>query len=159
MKTVKLQRLFSGKDSSLGAFFLFPETGNPTSFMIEDEYREKKIRGETRIDAGLYEIKERMALTELTKKYRKKYDFFEWHLELQDTPRHKFIYIHSGNTDDHTAGCLLPNFNALMLDRDGEENEYAGSRSRDAFTLIYKQITKWLDEGHKVYIEVLDEEL
>ena len=152
MKEITLQRLFRGKDSSLGALW-FPDTDQPECFIIEDEYRREKVQGETRIDAGRYEIKKRLVASPKTKIYQKLYDWFDYHLEVKDTPRHKYVYIHSGNKEAHTEGCLLPNYNAMMLD-----GEYEGGRSRDAFEVIYKTVSKWLDDGHQVFIKVIDEQ-
>ena len=152
-KTILLQRSAKGDDSSFGMFYLDPASQRPTCFIIEDEHRDVKVRGETRIDAGRYEVIKRITEeSKMTLKYRKKYEWFDYHLMLLNTPRHKWIYIHSGNYESHTDGCLLVNFNAMMLD-----GEYAGGRSRDAYEVVYKEITKWLDEGERVFIIVKDE--
>ena len=154
IQEIKLRRLFSGNNSSAGALY-FPGECQPECFIIEDEHRAVKVRGETRIDAGRYEIKKRIVLSEKTKTYRKLYSWFDYHLELQNTPRHKYVYIHSGNKESHTEGCLLPNYNCMMLE---DINEYEGGRSRDAFKEIYRKVSAWLNNGDQVFINITNEE-
>lgn len=154
--TIKLQRLFGGADSTLGALWL--DKHQPACFIIEDEYRAVKVMGETRIDAGRYEIKKRVmpenALSGKTKAYRGYYDWFDFHLELQDVPRHKYVYIHHGNLEKDTDACLLTNYSGNMLE--AETYEYSGGRSRVAFEMVYKKIEKML-ETTRVFIDVIDE--
>ena len=152
-KTIYLRRLFRGADSSLGALWLYDQ--QPECFIIEDEYREIKVAGETRIPAGRYEIKKRITeSSEMTLKYREQYAFFDYHLQLQDVPGFSWIYIHAGNKESHTDGCLLVNYNAMMIE--GEDaKEYVGGRSRDAFKVIYKELSAFLDRG-QLFIEVID---
>src|SRR5690606_2699229 len=76
-----LQRFSDNTDSTLGLMFkIIGYEGKPrlhfNSFVIEDEYREVKVKGETRIPAGRYELKIRKQDTPLTLKYRKRYP--EW---------------------------------------------------------------------------------
>ena len=149
--TIKLQRLFKGKDSSLGV--LYVDSDAPMCFIIEDEKRDVKVAGETRIPAGIFQIKKRIADSPLTIKYRNIYpSFFDYHLELQNVPGFKYVYMHHGNTEKDTAGCLLCNYNALILGN----GEYVGGRSRDAFRAVYTVISKMLDNGN-VFIDVSDE--
>lgn len=153
-KTVLLQRSALGADSSFGMFYLDPASNKPTCFIIEDEHRDVKVQGETRVDAGRYEIIKRVIADPsqgMTGKYRKIYDWFDFHLMLKDTPRHTYVYIHHGNTEKDTAACLLTNFNAYMLD-----GEYEGGRSRDAYKVVYQAIEKML-ETNRVFIIIKDE--
>lgn len=150
-KTITLKRLFQGSDSTLGALYLSKE--KPTCFIIEDEHRDVKVKGETRIDAGVYEVIKKTDVTPLTEKYRKKFDWFDFHLELQNVPRHKYIYIHIGNYEKNTDGCLLTNFDGKML----ATGEYQGGRSTDAFKKVYQEVEKML-EVDRVFICVIDEQ-
>jgi hypothetical protein len=59
------------------------------------------------IPAGEYYVKPRKVLSPMTERYRKRFPWFEWHLELQDVPGRKYIYIHLGNFEYDTDGCLL----------------------------------------------------
>ncbi len=78
MKLVNV-RIARDNESTLG---LLTVDGKKFSFVIEDEKRDIKVKGETRISAGLYPVKFRKVLTPLTKKYRVKYSWFTHHLEL-----------------------------------------------------------------------------
>ena len=59
---LEVQRFSSGDDSTLG--LLFDVSGGDREFLcftLEDEKRDIKVKGETRIPAGKYEIKLRKA--------------------------------------------------------------------------------------------------
>lgn len=117
---------------------------------LEDEYRSKKVKSETRIPAGRYQIKFREVETELTKKYRNNHPWFTWHLHLQDVFGFEFIYIHEGNYDTQTAGCILV----------GEDTNYQNkmiTNSRSAYERLYKKIQKRLHTGEEVWITIEDE--
>ena len=81
--------------------------GQFVCYGLEDEYREKKVDGETRIPAGTYRVKPRK---EGGFHERYKVDFADMHrgmLHVQDVPNFKWILIHVGNFEKNTAGCLL----------------------------------------------------
>ncbi len=149
MKLVQLKRLFKGEDSSLGALWI---EDKPICFIVEDEYRKVKVKGETRIPAGKYELKKRISESPKTLQYRKIYPWFDYHIELQNVLNFKYVYIHHGNDDDDTDGCLLTNYNALMMDG----GEYMGGRSRDAFEAVYKKLSDMMKQ-ESVFIDVIDE--
>ena len=76
-------------------------------FGLEDEYREEKIVGETRIPAGTYQVTLR---TEggFNQRYANRFrEFHRGMLHIRDVPNFEFILIHCGNTDKNTSGCLL----------------------------------------------------
>lgn len=127
---LRLDRIKSDADSTLGLLFA---DGKPFGFVVEDEKREVKVKGETRIPAGTYVIKQRKVDSPMTLKYRKKFDFFDYHFELQEVPGFKHVYIHIGNTDDDSEGCLLVNYKADMQGLTGE-------RSTQCFEDLYKMM-------------------
>ena len=104
---LKVIRFSSQSDSTSGLLF---DVTNETKFLcytLEDERREEKVMGETRIPAGVYSIllrKEGGFHGRYTKKYG---DMHKGMLHVQDVPNFKWILIHTGNTDEHTAGCLI----------------------------------------------------
>lgn len=101
-----------------------------------------------RIQAGRYEIKLRKELSPLTEKYRKIYDWFEWHLELQEVPGRDFIYIHHGNTHEDTLGCLVV----------GQESDgWMVTNSRNTFKDFCNQVYPAIYSGEKVFITIIDE--
>ena len=150
----KLFRFSSGVESTLGLLHLQLDEGwQFKCFTLEDQHNEPKIPKETRIPAGRYEIKLRKVESPLTKKYRSKYPWFTWHLWLHDVPGFEFVYIHIGNTDDHTDGCILVGDGALS--NANEENGSVPS-SRPAFRRLYDEILSAFDEGEQVFITIED---
>tara|TARA_Y100001973_G_C5202814_1_gene339128 strand:- start:3065 stop:3529 length:465 start_codon:yes stop_codon:yes gene_type:complete len=152
---MKLQvlRFNSQSDSTNGLLF---DVTNGTKFLcytLEDEKREDKIMGETRIPAGTYKIllrKEGGFHARYTKKYG---SMHKGMLHVQDVPNFKWILIHTGNTDEHTAGCLILG--------DSQENNtlvkdgFIG-RSTQAYKRVYPPIAEALESGEEVTIEYID---
>ena len=74
-------------------------------------------------------------------------------LHVQDVPNFKWILIHVGNTDEHTAGCLILG--------DSQENNtlvkdgFIG-RSGQAYKRVYPPIAEALENGEEVTIEYID---
>lgn len=75
--------------------------------VLEDEFREKKVKGETRIPEGNYKLGIRKADTPLTIKYRQRYDWFKYHIEILNVKDFSGIYLHPGRHEGHTDGCPL----------------------------------------------------
>lgn len=148
-----LQRYSDNGNSTQG--LLFELENNDLKFLnytLEDENREVKIKGETCIPDGLYEIKFRKVLSPKTESYRNKFDWFTWHLEVQDVEGFEHIYIHIGNTEKDTDGCILvqdtANNNQIKKGFNGE--------STPAFKRFYNKLKRVLEEGERVYIQVRD---
>ena len=143
MKLV-LVRTFSEWDFTLGNLWI---DGEPECFTLEDEGRAKKVFGETRIPAGLYPIKFREIITEKTERYRDKYPWFKWHIQLQDVPNFEYVYIHVGNDDDDTDGCILV----------GKQQERGKiMNSAVAFKDLYSKVSSALVNQEEVTIRIYD---
>ncbi len=152
---LKVIRYSSQKDSTNGALFVENDdlSLDFLCYTLEDEYRKEKIRSETRIPSGEYEIKLRKE-GGFHAKYSKR--FSEIHigmLHIIDVPNFEYILIHCGNTDEHTAGCLLVGDSQEnnILKKDG----FIGS-STQAYKRIYPKISSKLEKGEKVTIEYVD---
>jgi len=117
---------------------------------LEDTYREVKVKGITRIPSGRYQIKYRKVMSGKTTHYRDLYDWFTWHLWLQDVPNFQYVYIHVGNEARNTDGCILV---ASTLDRN--KKDYIGN-SRPAYKDFYKTISQALNDGEEVWITIQD---
>jgi hypothetical protein len=117
------------------------------AYTLEDAVRDAKIKDETAIPEGTYSICFREKDTRLTNVYRKKYDWFTYHLEIQGIPNYKYVYIHEGNNRSHTSGCILVG---------REANRRSISKSAEAFEDVYKMIGRALYKGHNVTIEIKD---
>lgn len=148
MVNLKLKREPSKEESTRGELFIFNE---PYCDTLEDEKRSKKVKGETRIPAGKYEIKLRKVLSGLTKKYRSHYDWFTWHLELQDVPDFKHVYIHIGNYDEDTDGCILVGNG--FTDMQKESHIW---NSTETFRELYEILRNRLEKGEQVFITIYD---
>ena len=68
-------------------------------------------------------------------------------------PNFEYILIHTGNTDEHTAGCLLVGDSQQA--NFGESNGFVGS-SNQAYKRIYPPIAKAIEDGEKVTITYVD---
>jgi len=146
-----VSRLFAGSDSTVGVLSVDEK---PFCFTVEDEKREVKVPGETAIPEGRYEIKFRDE-GGMTKRYRAKFpELHRGMLWLQDVPGFEWVYIHIGNTDDHTEGCILVNYNAML---DPIHGGGTGGNSTNAYKALYQKIVNAVDRGEQVFIRVIDE--
>lgn len=123
---------------------------------LEDEPRAVKVKGETRIPSGTFEIKERKDAVDkdgnpvgMTKRYREKFPWFKWHLQLQDVPGFNYIYVHPGNTDEHTDGCILVGY---------QTGDWKIWESTEAFRDFYFYVMGALNAGQRVFISIKDED-
>ena len=151
---LQVLRFSSQADCTHGLLFEISEIGKRfLCYTLEDEHRVLKVRGETRIPAGIYNIKLR---TEggFHQRYDKKYPgIHRGMLHVVDVPGFEYILIHTGTTDEPTAGCLIvgdSQENNLIL-RDG----FVG-KSVNAYKRIYPSIAKAIAEGEEVTIEYID---
>jgi len=152
MKLVSL-RTSPGKESTLGQFYI---DGQAECFTLEDQFQTKKVRGETRVPEGIYEVVLRTEVTPMTQRYRKKYPWFTYHLWIKDVPKFEYVYIHAGNTDDHTDGCLLLGDSLInnQVQVGNVKDGFLGN-SGQAFERVYKAIHNVIkNTDEKVTIEI-----
>lgn len=145
----KLFRFAHGKESTIGAMHL---DGSFECYILEDEFRKNKVSGETRIPAGMYDLELREVESPMTLKYRKRFDWFEWHIQIKDVPNFKYCYVHIGNNDDHTDGCLLTGDTA---NNNQNENGFIGNSTK-AYERFYKKVFPLLKAGKRVTLEIVD---
>lgn len=138
----------NGKETA-GEFFM---NEIPLCDTLEDEKREVKVKGETRIPAGKYKIKLRTEGTTHAKYAERFPDMHKGMLWLQDVPGFEYILIHIGNTDEDTMGCIL--VGTIKKNRDGRMVLIESTR---AYQRIYPLISKAILRGEDVEIEVIDE--
>ncbi len=123
---IDVDRFISDEDTTISRVIV---DGQFLCFGLEDEYREEKVVGETRIPAGTYRVTLR---TEggFHERYAKRFSgMHRGMLHIREVPNFKFILIHCGNTDEHTAGCLLVGMQA---------NTEPGNMSVISSTFAYK---------------------
>jgi hypothetical protein len=141
-------RFSSGTDSTNG--ILINKTNNKfLAYTLEDEYRDEKKFGETRIPEGTYKLGLRKVGGYHTKYSKRFSDIHIGMLHVLDVPNFEYILIHCGNTDEHTAGCLLVG--------DSQENNQITKdgfigKSTQAYKRIYPDIANAIDCGEEVTI-------
>ncbi len=79
--------------------------GTFVCYAVEDEARDIKVEGETRIPAGTYKVGVRK-VGGFHAKYAKLFDFHRGMLHVQNVPNFEHILIHVGNSEKDSAGCL-----------------------------------------------------
>ena len=138
---------FSGADeSTLGLLYVDEKF---FCYTLEDQYNEPKVPGETRIPNGRYKIELRNE-GGMTERYAQRFDFHKGMLWLRNVPNFQFIYIHTGNNDDHSEGCILVGDGQVtnIVERGTVTSSVA------AYTRLYKHITGALEIGEEVWINV-----
>ena len=151
---LEVLRFSSGIDSTSGILFSVVE-GVKTflCYTLEDEYRDNKVYGETRIPAGTYQIQFR-TVGGFHQKYSARFhDIHKGMLHVTDVPGFDYILIHCGNTDEHTAGCLL--VGDTQHNNVVEEDGFIG-RSTAAYKRIYRKVASALEQGEEVTITYID---
>ena len=148
-------RTSSGKDSTSG--LLFEVSQNKRTFLaytLEDEQRDVKVWGETRIPAGTYKLELR---TEggFHNRYLNKYGntFHKGMIHVKDVPGFEYILWHTGNTDEHTAGCLILG-NTQTNNRIAKDG-FIGN-SVDAYKFVYPRVVSAIEAGINVEVEYID---
>ena len=146
---------FSSEDDSTSGLLFDVTNGNRKflAYTLEDEYREEKEMHETRIPAGTYNITLRTVggfHTRYTEKYG---DMHKGMLWVRDVPGFEYILIHTGNTDEHTSGCLL--LGDSQTNNQIKEDGFIGS-SVQAYKRVYPSIAKVLEDGGTVNITYTD---
>ena len=148
-----IQRFSDNTQSTLGLLF------NPLmkfmAFSLEDQHLDVKVKGDTRIPAGRYQLKIRKDETPLTLRHRKVYGpWFKYHIEVTGVPGFTGIYWHAGNDELDTEGCQLFGDSAV--------NHYIQAKnpllsSMAAIKRIYSEVYPLLEKGDEVWVEIRDE--
>lgn len=151
---LEVLRFSSQKDSTNGVLFNVTEGREFLCYTLEDEYRDKKIKGETRIPSGTYNITLR-TVGGFHGRYEKKYgEMHKGMLWVRDVPNFEYILIHTGNTDEHTAGCLLVG-DTQQQNITKSKSGFIGA-SVDAYKRIYPSIASAIERGDDVEISYVD---
>ena len=146
---MKLQviRTQFGKDATNGMLFI---NGIFECYTLEDQYQAVKVMHETCIPEGVYDVKFRKT-GGFHAKYSERYKNAHYGmLHIQDVPNFTYILIHTGNTDEHTSGCLI--VGESQQDLDIAEDGFIGS-SAVAYKKMYSKVANQLLQGKDVTIE------
>lgn len=164
-----VERYKSEKDWTLSEFYIKTVR---RGYGVEDEFREIKVPGETRIPNGIYPLGLRQSPKFSEKFYMDAHgrlnehkigDFTQPHdlIWVMDVPNFQYVLWHWGNTDDDTDGCYIVGSGlADIVDKKkgGTQRGVGGSRMK--YTEIYPEIRALIlaaqAAGHKVYVEYKD---
>ena len=151
---LEVLRISSQEDSTSG--ILFDVVNGKRKFLcytLEDEQRDVKVWGETRIPAGRYKLslrKEGGFHTRYNAKYGAMHKGMIW---VKNVPGFEYILWHTGNTDEHTAGCLILG-NTQTNNRIAKDG-FIGN-SVDAYKFVYPRVAAAIESGIRVSVEYID---
>lgn len=137
-----LLRFHDGDNDTLGLLFI---NGKFAAFTLEDEKRNVKVVGETRIPAGTYPVK----LT-YSPKFTPRYGHDM--LLIDNVPGFTGIRIHKGNTEKDTEGCLLVGDIAVFNASGVSQIQHSGA----AYDRVYPIIAGAIRAGEAVTLTVQD---
>ena len=136
-----------GTDATNGLLFI---DGIFECYTLEDQYQAVKVMHETCIPEGTYDIKFRKT-GGFHAKYSERYKNAHYGmLHIQDVPNFTYILIHTGNTDEHTSGCLI--VGETQQDLEISKDGFIGS-STVAYKKMYAKVAGQLLQGKNVTIE------
>ena len=136
-----------GTDATNGLLFI---DGIFECYTLEDQYQAVKVMHETCIPEGTYDIKFRKT-GGFHSKYSERYKNAHYGmLHVQDVPNFTYILIHTGNTDEHTSGCLF--VGETQQDLEISKDGFIGS-STVAYKKMYAKVAGQLLQGKPVSIE------
>ncbi len=138
---ILIDRFASTAQETLGRMYI---NGRQFCYTLEDEKRDIKVKGETRIPVGIYNVGLRYSPHFSPK-------FHHDMLWVKDVPGFDFILIHTGNTDADTMGCLL--VGTLFESKNGR---ITVMKSKNAYEIIYPFISETIKKGETVTIEYQD---
>lgn len=129
---------------------------------LEDEGRQTKVAGETRIPSGFYPLRiwnNAQNPNEWVLSHRAKYnapgeDWFKFPIEITNVPNFAGVLIHTGTDQTHTEGCLLLDD---TMGNNSVDPSNQGGRSLQAVKRFYEKVYPLLERGEKAFIEVRDE--
>jgi hypothetical protein len=132
------------KQSTVGVLYI---NGVGECFTLEDEKREVKVKGETRIPEGRYRITFRKE-GGFHQRYSSQFSsIHKGMLWVRDVPGFEYILIHLGNTDKDTDGCILVG--------DTVKKGFLGE-SKVAYQRIYPIVASALEKNEEVWITIID---
>lgn len=143
---IQLMRLKDDGKSSIGTLHI---NGKFECFTLEDTHNEPKIYGKTHIPAGKYNIELRN-VGRMTLKYSDRFDFHKGMLWLRNVKNFEYVYIHTGNDEDDTDGCILLGF--VCSSRSSSQSV---SGSVLAYVDVYPKIADAILRGEEVTIEII----
>lgn len=152
---LKVVRLGDNGKATIGGFYI---DGIFKCFTIEDEQRAFKVKGETRVPEGTYDVTLRSEGGYHAKYADKFKGIHKGMLAVSNAPDYKiiaagmefqYILIHVGNFETNTNGCLLLNYGV-------DATTFNGANSTACYKAIYPQIADAIAAGETCTIEYID---
>lgn len=139
-----LNRFYSDGNGTSGILYL---DDKPFCYTTENPWKDNE-KSISCIPEGKYKVRFREDPTPLTMHYRKKYDFFSFHLQVLDVKNRTGIYIHVGNSPKDVQGCIAVGQSAGDIG-----SNFVGS-SRKAFKKLYSKLKAELSKDLPVNITI-----
>jgi hypothetical protein len=154
MKKLQLKRLLDSGEETVGILYLIENNVKTfLCFTLEDEYRNVKVKHETRIPEGVYKLNLR-TFGRLHEKYLGRFpEFHKGMIELRSVPNFDAILIHIGNTDGDTSGCVLVGRYAFEV-----KKRWRLMDSTTAYKSLYNTIVPLLINKEDIYLEIADKD-
>lgn len=145
-----LLRYLDDGNTSLGLLYLGKQF---FCYTLEDTHRDEKVPAGTRIPEGRYPLSFNPTLTDLTKKYRSRFSWFDYHIEINNIPNYDLVYLHIGNSHQDTRGCIL-----LADGVNTGSSEKMVTHSQRAFERFYKAVYPKISSQENLEIKILNED-
>ena len=144
--TLHLKRFYESEWDTLGHIFI---GGVWICDTLEDEFREVKVAGETRIPAGNYRL-----ILEHSPKFSVPERYNHRMLTIVGVPNFTGIRIHKGRRESHSEGCPLTGWGYRFL-----ENGTAELQDPDkAYGRLYGIVAPSIERGEECRIIITDPE-
>lgn len=146
---VTILRYVDDGNTTLGLLFIEKKF---FAYTLEDTHRDEKIPGGTRIPEGHYKLSINESLSPLTQRYRNRFNWFSYHIEIKEIPNYDKVYVHIGNTHKDTEGCIL------IADGVNAANpEKMILQSQKAYERFYKIVFPKINQNEPLTINILNE--
>ncbi|GAB3022337.1 hypothetical protein GCM10027284_47400 [Cyclobacterium sediminis] len=146
---VTILRYIDDGNTTLGMLFIEKKF---FAYTLEDTHRDEKIPGGTRIPEGHYKLGINENLSPLTQRYRNRFNWFSYHIEIKEIPNYDKVYVHIGNTHKDTEGCIL------IADGVNAANpEKMILQSQKAYERFYKMVYPKINQNEPLTINILNE--
>lgn len=141
-----LRRIFDTTERTFGVLQL----GIHAFTTIEDAFHTPKISGKTRIPWGTYVLDLRTT-SPMAARYRERFgDKHAGMLWLRDVPGFEFVYMHVGNNEDDTEGCIL-------MGRTMDLKAGMVGQSTDAYKELFPLVMDALDRNERVTLTITEQ--
>lgn len=141
-----LRRTHDTKDHTTGLLQL----GVHVFTTLEDAFHSPKVAGKTRIPQGTYDLDLRTTspmAARYAERFGKTHQGMIW---LKNVPWFEFVYIHIGNDEDDTDGCIL-------VGQTVDPQEGFVGNSVNAYKELYPLIMAAMDRNERVTLTITDQ--